>query len=42
MEGLRNFTNVDNHGALEVRHLSKGAWSFKVRRPKEKKEAPRC
>ena len=32
-EGLRNFTQVDNHRALEIGHLREGLWSFKVRRP---------
>ena len=32
-EGLRNFTQVDNHRALEIGHLREGLRSFKVRRP---------
>ena len=32
--GLREFIKIDNHRALEVRHLSEGLGTFKVRRPK--------
>ena len=33
-EGLREFIQVDNHRALEERHLNEGLGTFKVRRPK--------
>ena len=36
MEGLRNFTKVDNHCALEVGQWSEGFRPFQVRRPKLK------
>ena len=32
-EGLRNFTKVDNHCALEVGQLREGSRSLEVRRP---------
>ena len=33
MEGLRNFTEVDNHSALDVDYLKKDTRSFPIRRP---------
>ena len=40
-EGLRNFTQVDNHRTLEVGHLSGLAWRpFEVRRPKGEEGYP--
>ena len=40
MEGLRNFIEVDNHGALEVGYLKKGTRPFEVRRPKCEEGGP--
>ena len=40
MEGLRNFTKVDNHCALDG-HLNEGMMPFEVRRPKFKERCPR-
>ena len=40
MEGLRNFIEVDNHSALDVRHLKESTMSFEVRRPKCEEEGP--
>ena len=34
MDGLRSFTEMDNHGALDVGHLRKGPRPFNVQRPK--------
>ena len=39
-EGLRNFTQVDNHRALEVGQLREGLRSIKVRRPKGEEGYP--
>ena len=39
-EGLRSFTQVDNHRAFEVGHLREGLGSFKVRRPKGEEGYP--
>ena len=39
-EGLRNFTQVDNHRALEVGHLREGLRSVQVRRPKGEEGCP--
>ena len=41
-EGLRNFTQVDNHRALEVGQLREGLRSCKARRPKGEERAPRA
>ena len=35
-EGLREFSQIDNHRALEVRHLKEGMGKLEVRRPKGK------
>ena len=32
--GLREFIKIDNHRALEVRHLNEGLGTSEVRRPK--------
>ena len=40
MEGLRNFTEVDNHRALDVGNLNEGLRPFEVRRPKFKEGCP--
>ena len=32
-DGLRDFINVDNHGALDVGELHRGTGTFKVRKP---------
>ena len=40
-EGLRNFTQVDNHRVFEVGHLREGLRSFKVRRPKGEEGYPK-
>ena len=39
-EGLRNFSKVENHCALEVGHLREGSRSFEVRRPKCEEGSP--
>ena len=41
-EGLRNFTQVDNHRALEVGHLREGLTSFMYEGRKEKKDTQKC
>ena len=38
--GLRNFTQVDNHRALEVGHLREGLRSVEVRRPTGEEGCP--
>ena len=38
--GLRKFTQVDNHRALEVGHLREGLGSCKVRRPRRQEGYP--
>ena len=40
--GLRNFTQVDNHRALEVGHLREGVGSFKVTKAERRSRVPRC
>ena len=40
MEGLRNFIKVDNHCALDVRHLYGGMRSFEVRGTKLEEGSP--
>ena len=38
--GLRDFINIDNPRALEVRHVSEGLRTFRVRRPKGSEGCP--
>ena len=39
--GLRNFTQVDNHRALDVGHLREGVGSFKVTKAERRSRVPR-
>ena len=39
-DGLREFIKIDNHRALEERHLKEGLGTFKMRRPKGQQGCP--